>query len=208
MVGEGVLFECLSHPAVEQVLIVNRKHYDLEHQKLKELLVPDFFKLDTIEEHLRGYDACFYCAGVSVIGKTEAEYRRITYDTTLHFAKTLARLNPDMIFTYVSGKSTDSTEKGKVMWSRIKGATENALMQLPFKNVYNFRPGFMKPTASQQNVNSLFKVIGSLYPVFNVLFPSSTSTLKVVGLAMINSATKGSVKKILEVPDIKILANQ
>src|SRR6478672_87863 len=149
MVGEGVLLECLAHPEVEMVLIVGRKPYNMNHSKLKELIVPDFLHLDMVEVRLSGYDACFYCAGVSAVGMKEAEYRRITYDTTLHFAKTLIKFNPNMVFDYVSGQSTDSSEKGRMMWARLKGMTENALMQLPFKGVFNFRPGLMKPTSGQ-----------------------------------------------------------
>src|ERR1700694_3290786 len=135
MVGEGVLLECLEHPAIEQVLMVNRRSYSAKHPKLKECIVPDFMDLDGFSSHLTGYDACFYCAGVSSAGMSEPEYSHITYDITTHFAQTLASLNPQMIFIYVSGSLTDSSEKGRIMWARVKGKTENALMRLGFQKV-------------------------------------------------------------------------
>ena len=206
LVGEGVLFECLEHPDIKQVLMVNRKPYPLKHPKLKECIVPDFLNLDEFTEELRGYDACFYCAGISSVGMKEPEYSHIIYDITLHFAQKLLDLNPEMIFGYVSGGHTDSSEKGKIMWARVKGKTENALMKLPFKKVYNFRPGFMKPTPGQKNIKPYYKTIGHLYPLLRLLFPNQVSTLREVGLAMINSIRKGYAKQVLEVKDIKFLA--
>ena len=206
MVGEGVLLECLSHPAIKQVLMVNRRHADIQHPKLEELIVPDFLNLNDFTAQLTGYDACFYCAGISSRGMSEQDYNHITYDITMHFANKLAGINPQMVFSFISGSLTDSTEKGKMMWARVKGKTENALMKLPFKNEYNFRPGFMKPTPGQKNVKSYYKVIGGLYPVFRALFPNQVSTMKQVGMAMINSALKGYPKQILEIKDIKALA--
>ena len=146
MVGEGVLLECLGNENVKEVLMINRRHFNLEHRKLKELLVLDFSQLERFSENLSGYDACFYCAGISSVGVKEDEYIRITYDTTLTFAKQLLQLNPNIIFDYVTGSRTDSTEKGKIMWARVKGKTENALMKLYSKNQYNFRPAIMKAT--------------------------------------------------------------
>lgn len=206
MVGEGVLFECLEHADVTEVLIVNRRHYDLEHSKLKELIVPNFLNLEDFEKQLAGYNACFYCAGVSSIGLSESEYTNFTYDTTMHFASTLARLNADMTFDFVSGSGTDSSEKGRLMWARVKGKTENDLMKLPFKAVYCFRPGLMKPIPGQKNIKPILKLAGVLYPVVNLLFPGIASTLAEVGQAMINSVLKGYSKKVLEVRDIKALA--
>lgn len=204
MVGEGVLLECLNHPEVEQVLIVNRKHLDIAHPKLKELLLPDFMNLAAIEDDLKGYNACFFCAGISSNGLNEKEYSYITYDITIYFAETLVKLNPAMVFNFISGSHTDSTEKGRMMWARVKGKTENALLKLPFKAVYTFRPGFMKPTEGQRNVKSFFKVMVFLYPVLKFVFPSLT--MKQVGLSMINAALKGYSKPILEIKDIKELA--
>jgi hypothetical protein len=206
MVGEGVLLECLDHLAIEQVLMVNRKPFSRKHHKLKECLIPDFLDLDAFISQLTGYDACFYCAGISSRGMSEVEYSHITYDTTLHFAKVLATLNRQMIFSFVSGSHTDSSGKGKIMWARVKGRTENALMRLRFKMEYNFRPGFMKPTPGQQNIKSYYEVIDQLYPLLRVLLPHQVSTMREVGLAMINSVLKGYPSKILEITDIKALA--
>lgn len=206
MVGEGVLFECLNHPEVEQVLMVNRRPYPLQHPKLKECVVPDFFRLGEVATQLKGYDACFYCAGISSVGMKEAEYSRITYDTVLHFAQTLVGLNPGMVFCHVSGSQTDSSEKGKVMWARVKGRTENALMGLPFKGVYNFRPGFMKPMAGQKNIKGYSKIINALFPVLRILLPSQVLELRQVGLAMINAVQKGYPRQVLEIKDIRELA--
>jgi len=149
MVGEGILLHCLNDPGVEKVLSVSRKTSGHTHPKLTELLVPDFMKLDAVESQLTGYDACFYGAGISSVGLSEADYTRITYDTPVHFATVLARLNPKLVMVHVSGRSTDSTEQGKVMWARVKGKAENDLMKLPLKAVYNFRPALMKPVAGR-----------------------------------------------------------
>jgi len=206
MVGEGVLFECLEHPAIEQVLIVNRKPYGAKHPKLKECIIPDFLDLDEFTSELTGYDACFYCAGVSSSGMSEADYTHITYDVTIHFAHKLASLNPQIVFVYVSGVLTDSSEQGRIMWARVKGKTENALMRLGFRQVYNFRPGFMKATPGQKNIKWYYKAIGWLYPLLRVLLPNQVSTLRDVGLAMINSVLKGYPKQVLEIKDINSLA--
>ena len=203
MAGEGVLLECLQNDAVTEVLIVNRRHYDISHPKLKELLVPDFTKLDSYSDHLTGYDGCFYCAGISSVGMDEAKYTHITYDTTLAFASTLAKLNPNMVFNFITGAGTDSSEKGKVMWARVKGKTENDLMKLPFRGQYNFRPGFMKPFKGQKNVKAIFKPIIFIYPIF---FPKTSLTLSEVGQAMINAVSKGYSKQVLKIADIKELA--
>lgn len=206
MVGEGVLFECLQNPQVTEVLIVGRKPYAMKHEKLKELIVPDFMKAEEYADQLKGYDACFFCAGISSVGMKEEEYTRITYDITLHFAKTLVENNTNMVFTYVSGSHTDSSEKGRIMWARVKGRTENALMRLPFKGVYNFRPGLMTPTKGQKNIKTAYKIIGVLYYALKVILPIKGIPLQDLGLAMINSVQKGYNKQILEIDDIKKLA--
>lgn len=206
LVGEGVLLTCLEHPDVKQVLAVLRRPSGLEHPKLKECIVSDFFNLEGIQDQLKGYDACFYCAGISSAGMDEATYSKITYDTTLYFATKLVSLNPDMIFSHISGSHTDSSEKGKIMWARVKGKTENSLLKLPFKKVYNFRPAFMKPAPGQKNIKTYFKVILWFLPLLKLLFPGQIITMKEVGLAMINSVLKGYSKQILEVEDIKLLA--
>jgi uncharacterized protein YbjT (DUF2867 family) len=206
MVGEGVLLECLAHPEIEKVLMVNRRHFDHKDPKLEELIVPDFTNLTQMTGQLSGYDACFFCAGVSSVGMKEPEYTRITYDLTLHFARILAGLNPGMTFTYVSGAMTDSTAKGRSMWARVKGRTENDLMKLPFRQVYNFRPGFMKPVKGQKNIKGYYRLIPVLSPLFKILMPGQTLTLNQVGRAMINSVSTGYEKKVLEIRDIRTLA--
>lgn len=205
MVGEGVLLECLANPAVGRVLMVNRKAFPLKHAKLTELIVPDFLTLAP-SDALKGYDACFFCAGVSSLGKSEELYTRITYDTTIHFAEVLAALNPRMTFCYVTGAHTDGTEQGKVMWARVKGRTENALSRVGFARVVNFRPGMMKPVPGQKNVPGLYRAILGVYPLVSWLAPNSVCTIQQVGLAMIHAATGGSAKTVLEVPEIKALA--
>jgi len=203
MVGEGVLFECLRNEKVDEVLIINRRHYELDHPKLKELIVPDFFQLNRFLESIQGYDACFFCAGISSVGMKEDRYRYITYDTTLSFAKTLLEINNNMVFTYVSGSHTDSTEKGRSMWARVKGKTENDLAKLGFKAEYNFRPGAMLPFNGQKNWNSIYKFIAKLIKLFS---PKIILTMAEVGKAMINCVTIGYDKNILEVSDIRALA--
>ncbi|QMV17359.1 NAD-dependent epimerase/dehydratase family protein [Granulicella sp. 5B5] len=206
LVGEGVLLECLQNPAIEQVLIVNRKHFDLAHPKLRELLVPDFMHLEAVTDQLSGYDACFYCAGISSAGMSEPDYTHITYDITLHFAATLLALNPQMTFCFISGAQTDSTEKGRIMWARVKGRTENALATLGFAHEVNLRPGFMKPMPGQRNVRSYYRIFAALFPVLIKLFPNQGCTLQDLARAMIHTALTGAPKPILENKDIKALA--
>ena len=206
MVGEGVLLECLNHPDVEQVLVINRKPVGRSHPKLREVIHADFFNLLPIESQLSGYNACFFCLGVSSVGMKEPEYRHLTYDLTLNVAQTLSKLNPDMTFGYISGAGTDSTEQGRSMWARVKGETENAIMRLPFKKAYMFRPGFLKPTEGQKNTLSWYKYIGWLYPIGRALYPAGFSTLTELGLAMIKSVSLGYEKPVLEVKDIVTLA--
>lgn len=205
MVGEGALFECLKDPLVERVLLLSRKSYGKSLPKTEECLVEDFFKVDQHAERLKGFDACFFCAGVSSIGKSEADYTRVTFDLTLQVAKLLHSLNPNMVFVYVSGASTDSSEQGKSMWARVKGRTENALTRVGFKAAYNFRPGFMKPTPGQHMVPGLYAALAWLYYPLKVLWPNSVSTLAGVGRAMIRVATLGYPKSILEVKDLNEL---
>ena len=205
MVGEGVLFECLQNPKVSEVLIINRKHYELTHSKLRELIVPDFFRLDQYSESIKDYNACFFCAGVSSLGMKEDKFTHITYDTTISFAKTLLQYNNNFVFTYVSGSHTDSSEKGRLMWARVKGKTENDLAKLPFKGEYNFRPGVMLPFPGQKNWKSAYKFLAEIFKVFS---PRSILTMQEVGRAMINAATIGYPKNVLEIPDIRALAKQ
>ena len=208
MVGEGVLLECLSNTQVDEVLSISRRMAGRQHPKLKEYLIPDFLQLDGNDKMLQGFDACFFCAGVSSLGMKEDQYRLMTYDTTLHFARAVLQQNPQMTFIYVSGKSTDSSEQGRQMWARVKGKTENDLMKVGFKKVYNFRPGFMKAIPGQQHLLSAYKYFAWMYPFLKTFFPGSASTLQQVGRAMINSVTKGYDKSILEVRDINTLGGQ
>ena len=206
MVGEGVLHECLLHPAVEKVLVINRKPCGVTHPKLTEVLHINFFDLSPIESRLKNFNACFFCLGVSSIGMKEPEYTSLTYDLTMHVARTLLKLNHDMTFCYVSGALTDSSEKGRSMWARVKGKTENDLIKLGFNNAYAFRPGFMKPTKGLKNTLKLYAAFTWMFPMLNYLFPNFVSTLKEVGIAMINTVNKGYEKNVLEVADIKKLA--
>lgn len=207
MVGEGVLLECLSSPKVAAVLSVSRKPCGVTHSKLREYIVPDFLALRADDSTFSGYDACFFCAGISSIGMSEADFTRITYDTTLHFAGVVAAQNPNATFIYVSGASTDSTEKGRLMWARVKGRTENDLQKLPFKKVHNFRPGLMKAVPGQQHTLKLYKYFAWMYPILKTLFPNSASTLQQVAQAMITCATTDIKKPVLEVSDINAIGS-
>lgn len=202
MVGEGILHECLLHPDVESVMVVGRRPCGTVHPKLKEILHSDFFNLDPIAGELSGYNACYFCLGVSSIGMKEPEYTRLTHDLTLNFANTVSKLNDDMTFCYVSGGSTDSTEQGKSMWARVKGKTENDLMKLPFKQAFMFRPGYMHSTPGMKNTLPAYKYFSWLYPLLKVITPNFVSTLADVGKAMIRVTLNGYEKKILEVKDI------
>jgi len=208
MVGEGVLHECLNHKDVEKVLIINRRPSGISHPKLKEILHNDFFNISPIKDELLNYNACFFCLGVSSIGMNEAKYKHLTYDLTMHVAEVLSSINPDMTFCYISGAGTDSTEKGRSMWARVKGKTENDLIKLPFKKVYNFRPGFLRATPGLKNMIKGYKYFGWLYPLLRPIFPKFVSTLEELGLAMITVAVKGHSKTIIEVKDIVSLAKQ
>lgn len=200
MVGEGVLLAALDDPRVEHVLSLSRRASGITHAKLEEWIVPDFLAIDDVSR-VAGYDACFYCAGISSAGMKEAAYTKITYDTPLHLARLLAATVPGMTMNHVSGGHTDSTEKGRVMWARVKGRAENALMKLPFKATFNYRPGLMIPVPGQTRVKALFRVFTVVLRPF---FPAIT--LKQLCDAMINATAGGFEKSILEVPDIRALA--
>ncbi|QNF35599.1 NAD-dependent epimerase/dehydratase family protein [Adhaeribacter swui] len=206
MVGEGVLHECLQHPDVEKVLVINRRPGDITHPKLLEVIHPDFLNFSAIDVNLTAYNACFFCLGVSSVGMTKDEYYRLTYDLTLHVAQTMVRQNPEMVFCYVSGAGTDSTEKGRLHWARVKGKTENDLLRLSFKAAYMFRPGFLSATPGLKNVKSYYKYFAWLAPVLRLFFPGAISSLRELGLAMIQVVQQGYSKPVLEVPDIKALA--
>ena len=208
MVGEGVLMESLLHPDVEKVLVINRRPCGVTHPKLTEILHTDFFDISPISAQLKGYNACFFCLGVSSVGLKDDKYYSLTYTLTMHIAETLSGLNPDMTFCYVSGAGTDSSEKGRLNWARVKGKTENDLMKLPFKKAFAFRPGFMLPEKGARNIHGYYVIFRILYPPMRALFPSFVSTLKEVGRAMINSVIFGYDKPILEVKDIIILSKK
>lgn len=201
MVGEGVLIECLNNEKVESVLYVGRKPSGKSHPKLTEYLIPDFLSLKSDDLKLAGYDACFYCAGISSVGMNEEQYTHITYDTTIHFAKLVLKLNPTITFHFISGSHTDSSENGKVMWARVKGKTENTLQAMPFKGQYNFRPGLMKSDKTQIHLKGFNKYITLLYPIMGLFFTGCT--VREIGRAMILITQFGFSKKILEAVDIK-----
>ena len=205
MVGEGVLHECLQSNDVEEVLVIGRRSCGYTHLKLKEIVHANLYDLSSIEDQLKGYNACFFCLGMSSVGVKEPEFTKVTYDLTMHFASTLSRLNPGMTFCYISGRGTNAN--GKLMWQRVKGKTENDLVKLPFKQVYNFRPGIIKPTKGLKNTLGLYKWMGWLLPIINTIAPQSVVTLKQIGDAMINGTIKGYEKNILEVKDIIELSN-
>ena len=206
MVGEGVLLECLLHPDVEQVLVINRKPWGVTHPKLKEILHSNFHDLSAIADQLKGYDACFFCAGVSSVGKKEEEFYHLTYALTMHVAETLAKQNSNMTFCYVSGAGTDSSEKGRLMWARVKGKTENDLMKLPFPKVYNFRPGIIEPGKGLKNTIKMYNYFMWLLPIVKLISKNGVLSLQEIGQAMIKAATTGYKKQVLEVKDIKELA--
>ena len=202
MVGEGVLHECLKDPDIESVLVINRRSCGVNHKKLREIIHTDFLNISPIEYDLAGYNACYFCMGVSSIGKKEEVYTRLTYDLTMHVANSLVKLNPEMTFCYISGAGTDSTENGRSMWARVKGKTENDLMKLPFKASYMFRPGYIQPTKGLKNTYKFYKVVAPIYPLFKLLFSKYVCTLEEIGLSMINVTLFGSDKQILECKDI------
>ena len=207
MVGEGVLHECLNHPEVESVLVINRRTINMNHPKLKEIVINNFYDFSVIVEQLKGYNACFFCLGTTSVGKKKDEYTKITFDITKALADTLVKLNPDLTFCYISGAGTDSSEKGRSMWARIKGRTENYILNLGFRQAFAFRPAIIQPTKGLKNTLSFYKYLFLLLPLIKLIFPKHICSLREIGLAMINSVNKGYNKKVLEVEDIKKLAD-
>jgi uncharacterized protein YbjT (DUF2867 family) len=206
MVGQGLLRECLLDPTVEHVLSIVRNPRGQQSAKLSELVHQDFFDFSPVESQLSGYDSCCYCAGRSSAGMTEESYFHATYDMTLAAAQTLARLNPPMTFLYVSGAGTDSTGKGRTMWARVKGKTENALLRLPFKAAYMFRPGVIQPLHGIQSKTAsyriLYSVMNPFLPLLMRLLPQYVTTTEILGRAMIHVAQNGHPNRILETRDI------
>jgi uncharacterized protein YbjT (DUF2867 family) len=206
MVGQGVLRECLLDSEVDRLLVVGRSASGTQQAKVEEIVRGDLFDLAAITDKLSGYGACFFCLGVSAAGMKEREYEHVTYDLTLSVASTLARLNPAMTFIYVSGAGTDSTESGRMMWARVKGKTENALLRLPFKEAYMFRPGYIQPLhgirAKTGWYNAMYAIMSPLYPFWKALLPNAVTTTEQLGRAMIQVAKQGSPKRVLESRDI------
>ena len=211
MVGQGVLRECLLDSGVEQVLVIGRSATGQQHMKLQEILSADLFDLSAVERSLSGFDACFFCLGVSAAGMSEQDYRRLTYDLTLSVAKTLSRLNPGVTFVYVSGAGTDSSERSRMMWARVKGKTENDLLKMPFRAAYMFRPGYIQPLHGIRTKTKwygvLYAVMGPLYPLWKRLLPKYVTTTECVGRAMLNVARHGAPKRCLENEDINGLCS-
>jgi uncharacterized protein YbjT (DUF2867 family) len=209
MIGQGVLRECLLDPDVDRVLAIVRRATGQAHEKLHELVHADFSDYSAVESELAGYDACCYCLGVSSAGMSEPDYTRVTYDFTLAAAEVLARQSPGMTFIYVSGAGTDSTEQGRSMWARVKGRTENALLRLPFRSTYLFRPAFVQPLGGIVSRTPLYRavyaVLGPLYPVWRAVIPGYVTTTEAVGKAMLEVAKRGAATPVLENSTINAL---
>lgn len=209
MVGQGVLRECLLDASVDRVVTLGRSSSGRTHAKLCEILHDDLLNLKPVEAQLTGLDACFYCLGASAARLTEAEYTRINYAMTVSVAETLARLDPDMTFVYVSGAGTDSTERGRVMWARVKGRAENTLLRLPFKAAYMLRPGLIVPMHGARSKTRLYRafymLLGPVLPAIHKLFPRSVVTTEQLGRAMLRLARSGYPKPVLEAADIATL---
>ncbi len=212
MVGQGVLRECLLDSNVQTVHAVGRTATGVQHPKLRDVVHPDLFHFEAIEARLSGFDACFFCLGVTSSGKAEADYERVTYGITMAAAETLCRLNPQMTFIYVSGAGTDSSEHGRIMWARVKGKTENALLRLPFAAAYMFRPGIIEPLdgiKSKTTVYQIFYTLGKpLLPLIRAIFPNQILTTREIGRAMLTVARDGWPKRVLEIGDIRAAAAQ
>ncbi len=210
MIGQGALLQALEDPRVETVLALGRSASGKSHPKLKDVVVKDLFALGDVEAQLTGYDACFFCLGVSSGGMTEEAYDRVTFQLTVSVAQVLLRLNPSLAFIYISGASTDSSEKGRMMWARIKGKTENALLKMPFTSSFMFRPGFIQPMDGIQSrtpsYRLLYKVGAPLYPLLRTLFPGTVTNTRLLAKAMLNAAHAGAPRRILESNDINALA--
>ena len=205
MVGAGVLHECLRDERVQEVLAILRTRSGQSHPKLRELIRNDFLDYSHVRETLRSFDACFFCLGVTAVGKTEEEYYRLTFDITLAAARMMAELNPGSVFCYVSGQGTDGSEKGRVMWARVKGKTENAILAMPLK-AYMLRPGYIQPLGGIKSKTRVYRVfyqlMAPIYPVLRRLTPNLVTTNETVGRAMIELAASGYGSRVLEVRDI------
>ena len=211
MVGQGVLRECLLDPGIESVQTIGRTATGISDAKLLEIVHPDMWNFEAIKSDLSSFDACFFCLGISSVGIKEDEYRRITYGITLAAATLLSRLNPEMTFVYVSGRGTDSSERGRSSWARVKGETENALLRLPFRSAYMFRPGLIQALHNARSKTPLYRLLYTLtspvIPLLRSMFPDYVLTTEQVGRAMVAAARQGAAKSILESKDIRELAS-
>lgn len=210
MVGAGVLLECFADPRITSVLAITRSPTGRSHPKLREVVHSDFFDYDTLRADFARCDACFFCLGVSSIGMSEAQYTRVTYDLTLAAARTMVRANPQMTFCFISGVGTDSTERGRTMWARVKGKTENALLALGFKAAFMFRPGYIQPIGDVESktgwVQTAYDIARPLYPLIHRLLPNNSTTTSNLGRAMIQVAAAGYSKPVLYSADFNTLA--
>ncbi|QGY44057.1 NAD-dependent epimerase/dehydratase family protein [Maribellus comscasis] len=206
MVGKGVLLECLDHPEISEVLAVGRNHLEIDHPKLKQLIHKDFTNFSDVKNQLTGYDACFYCLGISSVGLKEEQYKKISYEFTLALAKILLENNLQMTFNYVSGQGTDSSESGRVMWARIKGKTENDLLKLGFKQAFMFRPGIIIPLRGIKSRTKSYRFMYDyfmwLVKIVKALSPNSVVSTTQIGQAMINSMLRGFRQNVLKAKDI------
>ena len=207
MVGEGILNYCLERDDIEAVLAINRRPCGLKHPKLKEIILADFMDISGVAKELDGYNACYFCLGITSLRKTEAVYYKQTYSLTIHFAKILCQVNRFMTFCYVSGKGTDSTEKGRIMWARVKGKTENDLLKLPFDKVFCFRPGFIRPIEGYRNTHSFYKYVNWLFPLGRKFFPNTFCTLEELSYSMVNAPYYEENRGVFEGVDIIELNN-
>lgn len=206
MVGEGVLMQCLNSPEIDTVLVINRKPCGYNHPKLKEIIHPDFFDFSQIENQLSGYNACFFCLGITSVGVNNDIYYKMTYTLTMHVAETLSKLNEGMTFCYVSGGGTN--ENGRLKWAQVKGKTEHDLMKLPFGQVFNFRPGFIKPLPGQKYAHKFYKYINWLFPIGRAVYPDGFCTMAELGNAMINTLNHNGERRILEGKNIIALSKE
>jgi uncharacterized protein YbjT (DUF2867 family) len=207
-IGQGVLIECLEHPDVKSILIIVRKSCGIEHGKVREIIHEDFHDYKSIEDKLSGYNACFFCLGTSSMRMKEEDYRRITQEFAVEAAEVLSRQNNDMTFCFISGAGTDETEKSRMMWARVKGRTENALKEFPFKSLYLMRPAYIQPMKGVKSSLKMYNIMGPLYPVWRFLFPKGVTNTVEVGQAMINAVLHGYDKQTLENSDIIKLGNR
>lgn len=207
-IGQGVLLECIESKNVTSILVVGRKSCGMEHHKLKEIIHTDYLDYSTIKEELSGYNACFFCLGVSSAGMKEEQYHLVTHDYVVAAAEVLSHQNPEMTFCFISGAGTDDTIKSRMMWARVKGKAENSLKGFPFKKLYLMRPAYIQPVKGVRSRLTMYKILGPLFPLWKFLFPNNVTTSEEVGLAMINAVLYGYEKQTLECRDMIQLAKR